>query len=169
MEKRREVEELLSMFHDFELIGVSRAGDVLSLNFVIPWGQVWEPTVLDYQIKVKFFGCEYLKCEYYTFKEDKANISELRALRETEDRFTTDTAEIALLGLEVQHTTFQEPNLFTLHCNSSKNIAGGKITFSSHACHVLDSNDKHISLKQLKLWSTKWWGSIEHMWAQKKS
>ncbi len=168
MNKQREIEELFSMFHDFEIKNVSKDGEALTLEFVIPWGQVQNPAVLEYLIKVELSGCNNLLCEYFVFKDDEANKSKPVALRETESILTSDLRTISKLGLEVQSYTYTPPDIYALNCNSSKEIAGGELTLTATGYRIFDRNDAPLTLDQLKQWATEWWSKIQEMWDEQK-
>ncbi|MBC5992709.1 hypothetical protein [Pontibacter cellulosilyticus] len=168
MNRQQEIEELFSMFHDFEIQSVSKDGEALTLEFVIPWGQVWNPAILEYQIKVELSGCRNLLCEYFVFKDDEANKLKPLALRETEIRTTNAPQTIEELGLEVQSYTYTQPDSYVLHCNSSKEIAGGELTLTATDYRIFDSFDKPLTLDQLKQWAAEWWGRVQEMWDEQK-
>lgn len=168
MNRQQEIEELFSMFHDFEIQSVSKDGEALTFEFVIPWGQVWNPAILEYQIKFELSGCRNLLCEYFVFKDDEANKSKPLALWETEIRTTNDPQTIEDLGLEVQSYTYTQPNSYVLHCNSSKEIAGGELTLTATDYRIFDSNDEPLTLDQLKQWAAEWWGRVQEMWDEQK-
>ncbi|SIT76267.1 hypothetical protein SAMN05444128_0313 [Pontibacter indicus] len=156
------------MFHDFELKGVSKDGEALTLEFVIPWGQVWNPVVLEYQIIVELSGCRDLLCEFFVFKDYEANKSKPLALQETEKRITNDPQTLAKLGLEVQSYTYTTPDIYVLHCNSSKEIAGGELTFTVTDYQIFNDNGEPLTLGKLKQWASQWWDSIQEMWDEQK-
>lgn len=156
------------MFHDFEIKSVSKDRETLTLEIMIPWGQVCTPAVMEYQIKVELSGCRNLLCEYFVFKDNEANKSKPLALRETETRITNDPQTIEELGLEVQSYTYTQPDTYVLHCNSSKEIAGGELTLTATDYRIFDCNDEPLTLDQLKRWATKWWDGIQEMWDEHK-
>ncbi|MBF8965771.1 hypothetical protein I0P70_21140 [Pontibacter sp. FD36] len=168
MNRQQEIEELFSMFHDFEIKSVSKDGEALTLDFVIPWGQLWNPVVLEYQIKIELSGCRNLLCEYFLFKDDEANKSKPLALRETEKRVTSDPQTMNKLGLEVQSYTYTPPDTYVLHCNSSKEIAGGELTLTATDYRIFNDNGEPLTLDQLKQYATQWWDSIKEMWDEQK-
>ncbi|RIJ42332.1 hypothetical protein [Pontibacter oryzae] len=168
MNEQQEIEELFSMFHDFEIKSVSKYRETLALEIVIPWGQVWTPPVLEYQIKVELLGCRNLLCEYFVFKDDEANKSKPIALRETEKRTTSDPQTMEKLGLDVQSYTYTQPETYVLHCNSSKEIAGGELTLTATDYRISNSNGEPLTLDHLKQWATEWWGRIKEMWDEQK-
>jgi hypothetical protein len=55
-----------------------------------------------------------------------------------------------------------------LHCNSSKEIAGGELTLTATDDRIFDCNDEPLTLDQLKQWATEWWGRIQEMWNEQK-
>lgn len=157
------------MFHDLEIKSVSKDREALTLEFVIPWGQVWNPAVLEYQIKVELSGCSNLQCEYFLFKDDEASKLKPLALRETEKRTTNAPQTMGKLGLEVQSYTYSRPVTYVLHCNSSKEIAGGELTLTATDYQIFDCNDESLTLDQLKQWATECWGRIQEMWDGQKN
>ena len=156
------------MIHDFEIMSVSKDVEALTLKFVIPWGQVWDPAVLEYQIKVKLLGCRNLLCEYFLFKNDEANKLKPVALRETERIITSDPQTMEKLGLEVQSYTYTQPDTYVLHCNSSREIAGGELTLTAWDYLIFDCDDEPLTLDQLKQWSAEWWSKFQEMWDEQK-
>lgn len=156
------------MFHDFEIESVSKNEDALTLVFVIPWGQLWNPAVMEYQIKVELLGCRSLLCEYFLFKDDKANKIKPVTLQETERIITSDPQTIAELGLEIQSYSYNQPDTYVLQCNSSKEIAGGELTLTATDYKIFDCNDTPLTLDQLKQWATEWWNGIQEMWYEHK-
>ncbi|TPE39138.1 hypothetical protein [Pontibacter mangrovi] len=168
MNKQKEIEELFSMFHDFEIKSVSKDRETMTLEIVIPWGQVWNLAVMEYQIKVELSGCRSLLCEYFVFRDDEANKSKLLALRETEKRITSDPQTMDKLGLEVQSYTYTPPDTYVLHCNSSKEIAGGELTLTATDYRIFNNNGEPLTLDHLKQWATEWWGRIQEMWDEQK-
>ncbi|NEM98509.1 response regulator transcription factor [Pontibacter burrus] len=147
---------------------MSKDREALTLEFVIPWGQVWTPAVVEYQIKVELSGCRSLLCEYYLFKDDKANKLKPVALRETEKRITSAPLTMEKLGLEVQSYTFTQPDVYVLHCNSSREIAGGELTLTATDYRIFNNNGEVLSLDQLRQWATEWWDRIQEMWDEQK-
>jgi hypothetical protein len=168
MNKQQEIEELFSMFHDFEIRSVRKDGEALTLEFVIPWGQVWNPAVLEYQIKVELSECRNLLCEYFPFKDEDVNKMKPLALRETEKRITNDPQTMEKIGLGVQSYTYTPPDTYVLHCNSSKEIAGGELTLTATDYRIFDCNDEPLSLDRLKQWAAEWWDGIQEMWNEQK-
>jgi hypothetical protein len=168
MNKQQEIKELFSVFHDFEIKTVSKDGESLTLGFVIPWGQVWNPAVLEYQIKVELTRCRDLLCEYFTFKDDEANRLKPIAFRGTEKRTINDPLTIENLGLEVQSCSYTQPDIYVLHCNSSRDIAGGELTLTATNYQIFDSDGGPLTLNQLKHWANEWWDSIQEMWDEQK-
>ncbi|GAB3532954.1 hypothetical protein GCM10027443_17490 [Pontibacter brevis] len=168
MNKQQEIEELFLMFHDFEIKSVNKDGEALTLEFVIPWGQVWNPAILEYQIKIELLGCSDLLCEYFLFKDDEANKLKPVALRETEKRTTSDPQTMEKLGLEIQSYTCIQPDTYVLHCNSSQGIAGGDLTLTATDYRIFNSNGEPLTLDHLKQWATEWWDGIQEMWDEQK-
>ncbi|QHL85920.1 hypothetical protein GU926_00060 [Nibribacter ruber] len=162
--EQQEIEELFSMFHDFEIISVKKIGDVLTLELVIPWGEVWIPPIMDYQIKLDLIGCRELKCDYFVFKNDEVTKLKPTALRETIRKTTSDTRTISNLGLEIQNFTLFEPDSFILNCNNSKGIAGGELAFTAKDYMLFKSLGEPLPLHKLKQWATQWWDGIQEMW-----
>ena len=157
---RQELDDLFSMFHDFEIINLTFANNILDLKIRIPWGELWDD--LDFQISVKLSGCEYIHCDYAEVINTSDNLAKKWAERNSIDKSTNDPKTISNLGLEVQRHKFYAPNKYIFFCNSSKNnYAGGQFNFTTDNYIIYDKAKSQIELDQMSTWCTKWWERIE--------
>lgn len=157
---RQEIDELFSMFHDFEIVLMTYDKGTLDLTIRIPWGELWDD--LDYKIKVTLSGCAFIHCDYYEVINTPDNLSKNWVDRAAADKSTNDPKIISELGLEVQSHNYYSPNKYEFLCNSgSENCQGGKLTFTADNYKIFNNDGVQIDLKQIKKWSTDWWNSIQ--------
>lgn len=41
----KDIEDLFSMFHDFEIVGLKREKDILTMEILLPWSEMWDITL----------------------------------------------------------------------------------------------------------------------------
>jgi hypothetical protein len=158
MDKQQELNDLFSLFHDFEITLLTYQKNTLNLTITIPWGEVWNDW--NYQIRLELAGCDFFQCDYSEFI-DGDNLS---SDRKTIDKTTNDPSTISDLGLEIQSHTYAPPNKYAFKCNSSRNCAGGLLTFSADDYKLFNAEGVPIDLTQMNKWSTDWWEKIRKMW-----
>ena len=156
---RQELDDLFSMFHDFEITHLTFENNILDLTIRIPWGELWDD--LDYQIRVVLNGCEFIQCDYTEIINTPDNFAKNWVERASIEKSTNESKTISKLGLEVQRHNFYSPNRYEFLCNSSKNYAGGQLTFTADNCKVFNKDNIHIGIDQMKKWCTEWWEKIE--------
>ncbi len=157
-ETQQEMEDLFTMFHDFEIVLLTHKNDLLTLTIIIPWGQLWDD--LDYKIKVELKGCYFMDCAYTEIVNTPENLAKNWVDRLSVNKSTNDPEVISTLGLEVQRHNFYPPNKYEFLCNSSGNYAGGQLTFTADGYSIFNKNGEPIDLRQMKSWSTEWWSKI---------
>jgi len=148
------------MFHDFEITVLTYHDSNLTLTIQIPWGELWSD--LNYKITVKLNGCDFIHCDYYELENTPVNLAKRRLDRSFVDKSTNDQKIISGLGLEVQRHNFYSPNKYEFLCNSSKDYAGGKLTFTADNYTIFNNDGVQICLDQMKAWSNEWWTKIEN-------
>lgn len=158
--QREELNDLFSMFHDFEVIKLEYKDAVLTLTIEIPWGQLWDD--LNYHIKLELTGCEFITCDYAELLNTPENRSRNAVDRSYIEKSTQDQKVISEIGLEVQRHTFLPPNQYEFICNSSKDYAGGHLIFTADGYSLFNKENEKIDLEQMKKWSTDWWKRIGH-------
>jgi hypothetical protein len=157
---RQELEDLFSMFHDFEITALTNHDNNLALTIQIPWGELWGD--LNYFITLKLTGCDFIHCDYAEIVNTPENLSKRHVDRSSVDKSTNDQKVISELGLEVQRHNFYPPNKYEFMCNSSKNYAGGQLTFTADDYTLFNKQGIQIDLDQMKTWSNEWWTKIEN-------
>ena len=156
---KQDLDDLFSMFHDFEITHVTFENDILDLTIRIPWGELWND--LDYQIRVVLNGCKFIKCEYAEIMNTPENFAKNWVDRSSIDKSSNDPKIISELGLEVQRYNFYLPNKYEFLCNSSKNYAGGQLTFTADNYNIFGKHNIQMGIDQMKKWCTEWWQKIE--------
>ncbi len=165
-EKQQDIDDLFSMFHDFSIASAELDKDVLTLGIIIPWGEMWN--IDEYKIRVELVGCSGISCTYHPFKDDDLNRAKPRVHQATEQKITTDPGIIATLGLDVQRHSYNPPNTYVLHCNSTSDIAGGELTLTATDLKLYDRDGLPLTLDKMKQWGTDWWDGIQKMWDEQK-
>src|SRR5688572_28285402 len=159
----QDIKDLLTMFHDFEIVDLYRADEVLTFETIIPWGELWD--IENYKLTFKFNGCKYLRCTFDKRTSDESMRSEKGAYYPTVQNTTDDIEEIKGLGLDIQRHGFATPNTYTLYCNGfGDGVEFGSLEFTADSFQILDNQGESISLDKMKNWATDWWTSIEEMW-----
>lgn len=159
--KQQEINELFSMFHDFEIILLTYNDNRLNLTIQIPWGQLWND--FNYLIYVELIGCDYIHCDY----SEVLNTHENKAKRWIDqshiDKSTNDPKIISDIGLEVQRHEFYPPNKYKFICNTSKNntYGGGQLTFTAENYKIYNKEGLQINIQQMETWCREWWDNIQ--------
>ncbi|MCZ8285402.1 MAG: hypothetical protein O9353_08075, partial [Bacteroidia bacterium] len=86
--QREELNDLFSMFHDFEITTLEYKDTVLTLTIEIPWGHLWDD--LTYHIKLELTGCEFIQCDYAELLNTAENISRNAVDRSYIEKSTQD-------------------------------------------------------------------------------
>lgn len=161
MTDRQEIDELFSMFHDFEIIKLAYHDDILNLTIQIPWGQMWND--LDYFISVELTGCDFIICDYAEVLNTPENLAKRWGEQSHIDKSTNDQQIISNIGLEVQRHEFYPPNKYKFLCNSSKNTqyGGGHLSFTTDNYKIYNKEGIQIDLYQMEKWCREWWDNIQ--------
>ena len=168
-EKQQEIADLLSMFHDFDIVTAELMGETLVLAITIPWGSMWEKDDYSYTIQLELMGCTYFSCDYYKIlSTELIKIGENRYQKDTAKITTTDPADLAGLELSIQSTKNIQPDMYEVHCISDEEIDFATLTISSTDYRIFDQDGKEITLAIMKQWATDWWNGIQKMWDEQK-
>jgi hypothetical protein len=168
-DKQQEIDDLLSMFHDFEIINAALNGDTLVLTITIPWGSMWEEVDYAYTIRLELMGCNYFSCDYYKIKsKELIKIGDKEYQSDTEKTTTTKPADLNGLELSIQSRKNIRPCTYELHCIGNDDIDFATITVSTTDYHIFDKEGKEITLEKMKQWATDWWNGIKKMWDEQK-
>lgn len=164
-DKQQELDELLSMFHDFDIVSSELNGETLVFAITIPWGSMWKKDDYTYTIRLELLNCTYFSCKYYKIKSNELiKIGDNRYKRDTEQITTTNPYDLNYLELSIQGSTHIIPDTHELHCISSAEIDFATITISTTNYRIFDQNGKEITLDTMKKWGTEWWDRIQKMW-----
>ncbi len=169
----KDIDDLFSMFHDFEIVGLKVEGNILSMEILLPWSEMWN--IEDYKITFRFDGCNGLKCHYWKRTSNGLKEWEKGVYYPSQEHITTDPNEILKLELDVQNHDFKKPNNFVLNCNSSSShgnqigqIEFGRIELNATNYQIFDNEMKEMPLDKMKSWRTDWWEGIQKMWDEQK-
>ena len=155
---RQEIDELFSMFHDFEIKSLTFDNSNLAMTIQIPWGQLWDD--LNYYIKIELSGCDFINCDYAEVLRTPENLAKRWVDRSHIDKSTNDQEVISEIGLEIQRHEFYTPNKYKFLCNSSKEFAGGELTFTADNYKLFNKEGIQIDIQQMEKWCKEWWDSI---------
>jgi hypothetical protein len=156
-ESIKDIDDLFSIFHDFEIVGLRLKNQVLTMEVLLPWSEIWQ--IKDYKMTFRFDGCTNLKC---TYSKRIGNKFKAWALKKRDIYLVTNNpTEIQQLKLEVQHHDFNEPDNFILYCNSSfEGIESGKIELNIFNYQIFDNEMNEMTLDKMEIWATEWWNGI---------
>lgn len=168
-----DIDDLFSMFHDFEIVGLNLNDSIISMEILLPWSEMWD--IENYKMTFHFDGCKSLKCHYWKRTSNELKEWEKGVYYSSEEHVTTDPNEIVKLELDVQSHDFKEPDNFILHCNSSTShgseigqIDFGRIEISVADYQIFDNEMNEMTLDKMKSWATEWWDGIQKMWDEQK-
>lgn len=164
--KKQDIDDIFTMFHDFEVARLDLQGGVLTMEIILPWGYMWNN--YDYRMTFKFFGCDSLCCIYHKRID---NVAEPVTIHHpTEELETTDTIVIEGLRLDVQRHKFEEPDKYILYCNSmADDVDGAHLLLSAIDYKIYDNAGEEMTLDKMKEWATEWWDGIQRMWDEQKN
>lgn len=172
-DKIKDIDDLFSMFHDFEITNLKLDNQTLTMEIILPWGQMWDKD--NYKMTFKFEGCDLVKCTYFVRTSNELVEWEKGVYCPSEEHITNDTHEIVKLELDVQSHDFESPNKFILHCNSSTShgnkigqIEFGRIELIASDYKIYDNESNEMTLDKMKEWGTEWWDGIKKMWDEQK-
>lgn len=145
-----EINDLLSIFHDFEIVGLNLKNSVLTMEILLPWREMWN--IKNHKMTFLFYECNKLKCSYSKHGTNQVE---------------TTPDEIVKLELDIQSHEFKPENDFILHCDSS--IVGyAEIEINASDYKIYDNKNNEISLEKMKAWATEWWNEIQKMWDEEQ-
>jgi hypothetical protein len=163
----QEIQDLFSMFHDFDIIAIRHESSILTLTLEIPWGQIWNEEE-SYMITLSLNGCKSISCDYLELKS-RIPIQTTEGLRfDSMEKSTSDVKVIESLGLSIQSYEYKNSNQYVFYCNGKGKIDSGQLMFTADNYKILDHFNKAITLDKLKQLSTMWWNSIQKMWDEQK-
>ena len=169
----KDIDDLFLMFHDFEIVGLKLDDNVLTMEILLPWSEMWD--IVDYKMTFRFDGCEKFKCHYWKRTSNELREWEKGVHYPSEEHVATEPSEIVKLELDVQSHDFNEPDNFVLHCSSSNShgnqigqIEFGRLGFSATDYQIFDNEMDEITLDKMKSWGIEWWNCIEKMWEEQK-
>lgn len=160
MTNKEEINDLFSMFHDFEIKELTYCQNLLTLIINLPWGQIlWDD--YNFNIKIEISGCNYLSCIYGDLLKTPENLLNFPTHRKFINKETTEPETISALGLEIQSHICSEPNNYEFRCNaSSQDCAGGELSFTADTVTIFDMAGNEISLTQMDNWCEEVWKKL---------
>jgi len=168
-DRQQDIDDLLSMFHDFDIVNAELNRDTLILAITIPWGSMWIKDDYTYTIRLELIGCTFFSCDYYKIKsKELIKIGDNRYQRDTEKITTTNPTDLNGLELSIQSRTNIQPYTYELHCISNEEIDFATITLTTTDYRIFDQDGKEITLDKMKQWGTDWWDGIQKMWDEQK-
>lgn len=164
-----DLQDLFSMFHDFDIADIKYETSTITLLLITPWGELWDGHVT-YNIKLELSGCSHFSCDYQErvhsgpFKGHKGiNFDKIECS-------TENIETIISLNLSIQSFEFKEPNHYTFYCSGSDKIEEGQVKFTASNYRLFDGNNEVLSIDKMKELATMWWDFIQKMWdAQEKA
>jgi hypothetical protein len=172
--RAKEIDDLFSMFHDFEILGIKLYNETLRMEFLLPWSKMWG--IENYKLTFKFEACNKFVCHYFKRIGTELVKHEKGIHYPASEFITKDILEIKQLELDVQSHNFKEPDNFILYCNSSTSFGNkiGQIDFArieltAKDYKIYDNDNNEISLEKMKEWATEWWNGIQRMWDEQKN
>lgn len=169
--KIKDIDDLFSMFHDFDIVGLRLDKGLLTIEILLPWSEMWD--IEDYKMTFRFTGCNGLKCRYWKRTGTELVKWEKGVHYPSEEHITADLDEVLGFELDVQSHEFTEPNTFVLHCFTSSSpgneigqIDFARIELKATDYQIFDNEMKEMTLDQMKIWGTEWWNEIQKMWEE---
>ncbi len=170
----QDINDLFSMFHNFEIVGLKLENQTLTIEIILPWSEMWN--IENYKMTFEFDGCKNIICIYHRRTSNELIRTETGDYYyPTEELTTSKLNEILKLKLDVLNHGFQKPNNFELFCDSftsHKNAINGIdfaiIRLSALDYKIFDNDGNHMSLYKMKEWATEWWEGIQKMWDEQK-
>lgn len=169
----KDIDDLFSMFHDFEIVELNLADEMLTVKIRLPWSEMWKIEV--YEMTFIFYGCSRLQCHYFKRTSTELEKWDKGVYYPSEEHITNEVNEIEKLELDVQSHNFEKPDKFTLHCNSSTSFGNkiGQIDFvrielTATDYKIYDNESNEMTLDKMKEWGIEWWNGIRKMWDEKK-
>ncbi|TMI75723.1 MAG: hypothetical protein E6H09_00250 [Bacteroidetes bacterium] len=151
---REDINDLFSMFHDFDIVNIKLEKEVLVITINTPFGELWG--VDEYILLVELTGCTGVTCEYLN-KNGKLET-------------TCDCDKISALGLDIQSYQYHPPRQYEFFCDGhNRYIESGQMRFDADTVGVFDRNHNQITLDILKKLATMRWESIQRMWDEQKT
>lgn len=166
--QKDDIQDLFSMFHDFNIITVQYETDILILQVEIPWSQLWDEDEI-FRIRLELGGCNYLYCDYQE-SVDRGPYKSIEHINFDRIEYSTkDIATITSLNLSIQSYEFKEPNCYTFYCRGNEKIDEGQLMFTTDRYMLYDESGNNLSLDKMKELATMWWDSIQKMWDSQKN
>jgi len=169
----KNIDDLFSMFHDFEIVGLELNNTILTMEILLPWSEMWD--IIDYKMTFRFLGCNNLKCHYWKRLSNELKKGKKGVYYPSKEYVTNDLNQIVKLELDIQRHDFKEPDNFVLHCNSSTShgsqigqVEFGRIEFNANDYQIFDNQMNELTLNKMKSWGAEWWDGIRKMWNEQK-
>lgn len=160
---RDESNDLLTMFHDFDIIDIIPAETFTTFFIHIPWGQLWNDD--DYVIMMQVMGFDMIKCDYITHNAPPVQ-TDSGVVWDYNEKQTMDIEEVKGLKLYVQSHSFTPPDVYDLFANITNGSA--QLRFRAADFKIFDKQGKEITLDVLKAWTKQWWDGIQQMWDEQQ-
>ena len=165
--KQQDIDDIFSMFHDFEVVRLDLQDNVLAMEIILPWALMWKND--DYRMTFKFYECKSLHC-IYDKRINKTLDGPVTFPQPTEELETSDVKIIESLRLYVQSHEFEEPDNYKLYSNSmADGIEFGILHLKASDYQIFDEAGQEMSLDKMKEWATEWWDGIQRMWDEQKN
>jgi hypothetical protein len=165
---RENIQDLFSMFHDFDIADLKYENSTLALLLKTPWGELWDEDET-YNIKLELSGCNHLHCDY----QEKVHSGPFKSYEDInfdKIEYSTKNIETILsLNLSIQSYEFKEPDQYTFYCRGSDKIDEGQVKFTALHYRLSDGNNNDLSLDKMKELAGMWWNSIQKMWDDQKN
>ena len=169
----QDIDDLFSMFHDVEIVGLDLKDEVLRMEILLPWCEMWGRE--RYSLTFELGGCKGVTCQYHVRTGNEVVRKDGKVFYPTDEYLTSDRHEIARLGLDVLGSSFDRPDRVTLHCErriASRDHEGvieyAGIEFQTTSYRIFDDEMNEISLDTMKGWAEEWWEGIQKMWDAQK-
>lgn len=162
--KQQEINDLLSLFHDFDIVAAELNRETLVLAITIPWASLWKKDDYTYTIRLELMGCTFFKCDFYKIiSKELIKLEDKRYQRDTEKITTTNPSDLNVLELSIQSSKNIKLNTYELHCISNEEIDFATITIVTSDFRIFDQDGKEITLETMQQWATEWWDGIQKM------
>lgn len=170
----QDIADLFSMFHDVEIVGLDLKDEVLRMETLLPWCEMWGRE--SYLLTFELGGCKGITCQYHVRTGNEVVRKDGKVFYPTDEHLTSDPREISGLRLDVLGGDFDRPDRVTLHCE--RGVPGpdhegvieyARIEFQAASYRIFDDEMNEMSLDRMKGWAEEWWDGIREMWDEQKS